>query len=218
MDPAFWQQRWCEGQIGFHQQRVTPLLERYWDATGVVSGARVLVPLAGKSLDMLWLAARGHRVLAVELSPIAVEQFFAENGLAPILRESRHGVHHVAGEIEVICGDVFALGAQALAGCAGVYDRAALIALPPDMRRRYAAHVYGRLPADCRGLLVTLDYPQQQKAGPPFSVDADEVRALFEPAWNVGVLERSDILASQPGFVAEGVTELHTAAYRLQRN
>ncbi len=218
MDPSFWQQRWHEGQIGFHQQRVTPLLEQYWDATGVESGARVFVPLAGKSLDLLWLAARGHRVLAAELSPLAVDQFFAENGLTPTLRESHHGVHHLAGEIEVICGDVFALDAAALAGCAGVYDRAALIALPPDMRRRYVTQVYGRLPAGCRGLLVTLDYPQQQKAGPPFSVGADEVRALFEPAWNVEVLERSDILASQPGFAAEGVTELHTAAYRLQRD
>lgn len=218
MDPSFWHQRWSDGQIGFHQQRVTPLLEQYWDATGVESGARIFVPLAGKSLDMLWLAARGHRVLAVELSPLAVRQFFAENGLVPTQWESRHGVHHVAGEIEIICGDVFALDAAALAGCAGVYDRAALIALPPDMRRRYAAQVYGQLPTDCRGLLVTLDYPQEQKSGPPFSVDAGEVRALFEPEWNVEVLARSDILASQPGFVAEGVTELHTAAYRLRRN
>lgn len=218
MEPSFWQQRWREGQIGFHQQRVTPLLEEYWDATGVEPGARVFVPLAGKSLDMLWLAARGHRVLAAELSSLAVEQFFAENGLAPTLLETQQGVHHVAGEIEVICGDVFALDAAALAGCAGVYDRAALIALPPDMRRRYAMHVYGHLPPDCRGLLVTLDYPQQQKSGPPFSVDEAEVRVLFEPAWNVAVLERRDILASQPGFVADGVAELHTAAYRLQRN
>jgi thiopurine S-methyltransferase len=218
MDPSFWRQRWQEGRIGFHQPQVTPLLERYWDATGVEAGARILVPLAGKSLDMLWLASRGHRVLAVELSPLAVEQFFDENGLTPSLRESPLGVHHVAGEIEIICGDVFALDTSTLAGCAGVYDRAALIALPPDMRRRYASHVYGRLPAGCRGLLVTLDYPQQQKSGPPFSVDADEVCALFEPGWTVDVLERSDILASQPGFVAEGVTELHTAAYRLHRN
>jgi thiopurine S-methyltransferase len=218
MDPSFWHQRWSHGQIGFHQQRVTPLLERYWESTGVESGACIFVPLAGKSLDMLWLAARGHRVLAVELSPLAVAQFFEENGLTPTLWESRNGMHHVAGEIEVICGDVFALDAAALAGCAGVYDRAALIALPPDMRRRYAAQVHGRLPADCRGLLVTLEYPQEQKAGPPFSVGEHEVRGLFEPGWTVDLLERSDILASQPAFVAEGVTTLHTAAYRLQHN
>ena len=218
MDPSFWQQRWSEGRIGFHQQQVTPLLEKHWEATRLEPGACIFVPLAGKSLDMLWLAARGYRVLAAELSPLAVGQFFAENGLTPALRESPLGVHHVAGEIEVICGDVFALDAAALAGCAGVYDRAALIALPPGMRRRYAAQVYGSLPANCRGLLITLDYPQQEKSGPPFSVDTGEVRALFEPAWTVDLLTRNDILATQPGFVAEGVTDLHTAAYRLQRN
>ncbi|HZV22956.1 MAG TPA: thiopurine S-methyltransferase, partial [Luteimonas sp.] len=88
MDPAFWQQRWREGRIGFHQECVTPLLEQHWDAVGAPAGGRVFVPLCGKSLDMAWLAARGHRVLGVELSPIAVRQFFEESGLSPDIRES----------------------------------------------------------------------------------------------------------------------------------
>ena len=65
MDADFWQQRWREGRTGFHQDRPTPLLAQYWDAIGVAAGARVLVPLCGKSLDLAWLAARGHRVLGV---------------------------------------------------------------------------------------------------------------------------------------------------------
>ncbi len=217
MEADFWQQRWRDGQIGFHQDRVTPLLERHWDALVLPVGSRVFVPLAGKSLDMLWLASRGHRVLGVELSRIAVEQFFDENALKPEIRESRLGRHYVAGEIELIQGDAFALGADALAGCEGVYDRAALIALPADMRRRYALDLYWKLPGGCRGLLVTLEYPQREKQGPPFSVDKDEVRGLFATEWSVETLERRDILATQPGFVAEGVTALHTAVYRMTR-
>ncbi len=217
MEPLFWQQRWQEGRIGFHQDRVTPLLERYWDAIDLAPGACVFVPLAGKSLDMLWLAGRGHRVLGIELSPIAVEQFFSEHQLSPNRSTSQYGIHYVAGEIELICGDVFALDADVLAGCAGVYDRAALIALPAGMRQRYVDQVYARLPPGCRGLLVTLEYPPQQKAGPPFPVDEVEVRRLFARDWAVELLERQDILASQPGFLAEGVTALHTAAYRLLR-
>jgi thiopurine S-methyltransferase len=217
MEPTFWQQRWREGRIGFHQDRVTPLLEQYWDAIDLAPGACVFVPLAGKTLDMLWLAARGHRVLGVELSPIAVEQFFSEHQLSPARSTSRYGIHHVAGEIELICGDVFALDADILAGCAGVYDRAALIALPNGMRQRYVEEVYARLPSGCRGLLVTLEYPPQQKDGPPFPVDEDEVRCLYARDWSVELLERQDILASQPGFLADGVTALHTAAYRLLR-
>ncbi len=217
MDAEFWRQRWRDGQIGFHQERVTPLLQEYWDEVGVAAGGQIFVPLAGKSLDLLWLAARGHRVLGVELSQVAVEGFFAEHGLEPTLRASHYGLHYVAGEIELICGDAFVLDADVLADCAGVYDRAALIALPPQMRKRYAAELYRHLPIGCGGLLVTLEYPQHEKDGPPFSVPEDEVRALYDHDWIIGELARRDILAEQPGFAAGGVTSLQTVAWRLQR-
>lgn len=217
MDPDFWQQRWHDGRIGFHQDRVTPLLEQHWDAVGAPAGGRVFVPLCGKSLDMAWLAARGHRVLGVELSLIAVRQFFQESGLSPDIRESGNATHYSAGGIEIILGDVFALEDATLAECTGVYDRAALIALPPPMRERYVADVYSKLPSGCRGLLVTLEYPQAEKEGPPFSVAEDEVASRFGPDWVIDLLERRDILATQPGFAAEGVTALHTSAWRLQR-
>lgn len=215
MDSDFWQQRWRDGRTGFHQDRPTPLLLKHWSTLALAAGTRVLVPLAGKSLDLLWLAARGHRVLGVELSPLAVNQFFTEHGLVPEIFDSRYGSHHRAGNIELICGDVFGLDAGALADCAAVYDRAAMIALPPELRRRYVDELYAQLPVGCRGLLITLDYPQQEKVGPPFAVPEMEVRERFEPAWEVATLECRDILAEQPGFVAEGVSALQTAVYRL---
>ena len=217
MDPDFWEQRWRDNQIGFHQQQVTPLLVQYWNAVGVAAGGQVFVPLAGKSKDMAWLAARGHRVLGVELSQLAVDQFFDEHGLTPTIRDSSHGRHYSAGAIELVRGDAFALDGALLAGCTGVYDRAALIALPLRLRQRYVADLYSKLPPGCRGLLVTLEYPQHEKDGPPFSVPEDEVHALYGRQWTIDVLERRDILAVQPGFVADGVTALDTVAYRLQR-
>ena len=216
MDPDFWHQRWQEGRIGFHQERITPLLEQYWSTLALPQGSRVFVPLAGKSLDMPWLVSQGHRVLGVELSRIAIEQFFEEHSLRPTMHESRYGTHFLAGGIELVCGDAFGLDAGVLAGCTGVYDRAALIALPRDMRKPYVRALLARLPLGCRGLLVTLEYPQHEKSGPPFSVDADEVQALYGDDWQVECLERRDILAAQPGFVAEGVTRLHTSAYRIE--
>lgn len=217
MEPKFWLERWREARTGFHQDAPTPLLLKHWPAVGAEPGSRVFVPLAGKSLDLLWLAGQGHRVLGVELSPLAVRQFFDEQGLTPQVHASRLGLHHVAGEIELICGDVFDLDAAALAECAAVYDRAALIALPPDLRRRYVRELYARLPAGCRGLLVTLDYPPHEKQGPPFAVPEAEVHERYGRDWAVELLERRDILAEQPGFAAEGVTALETAAYRLLR-
>ena len=218
MEPDFWHQRWNEGRIGFHQDRPSPLLVDHWDAVGAPAGCKVLVPLCGKSHDMDWLAGRGHQVLGVELSALAVTQFFAERELQPEVTESGAGVHYRAGAVEIIQGDAFELPGDLLSGCAAVHDRAAMIALPHDLRRRYLATVYARLPAGCRGLLVTLEYPQQQKDGPPFSVDAAEVEALFHDRWDATVLERRDILDREPGWMAEGITELHTSAWRLGKN
>jgi thiopurine S-methyltransferase len=217
MDPDFWRQRWRDNKIGFHRNDVLPLLEKHWPSLELAAGSRVFVPLCGKSLDMAWLASRGHRVLGVELSPLAVEQFFEENGLEPTSRESPLGTHFNSGPIEIICGDAFALDAQTLADCAGVYDRAALIALPQTMRDTYAGNLHARLPAGCRGLLVTLEYPPHEKIGPPFPVDADEVHRLYDRDWQVEQLERRDILAAEPRFAAEGVTALHTTAWRMER-
>ena len=217
MDADFWLQRWNEGRIGFHRGEVMPLLEKHWPGLNVPADGRVFVPLAGKSLDMHWLAAQGHRVLGAELSPLAVQAFFAEAGLEPVVANDADGVHHRAGPVDLVQGDVFALSAATLATMAAVYDRAAIIALPPALRRRYVAEVYARLPQGCRGLLITLEYPQAEKDGPPFSVDEAEVRELFAPQWQVELLERRDILAQEPGFRAEGVSALSAAVYRLQR-
>lgn len=216
MQPDFWLERWHNGQIGFHRDEVMPLLQKHWAALDLPAGSRVLVPLCGKSLDMHWLAAQGHRVLGVELSPLAVEQFFAEAGLTPERQQSQYGEHYRAGPVEIICGDAFALDSTLLADIAGVYDRAALIALPPELRKHYRDTLYARLPGGCRGLLITLEYPQDQKQGPPFSVPQPEVEQLFSAPWQTALLERQDILEQQPGFRDQGVTALSTAVYRLQ--
>lgn len=217
MNPEFWNERWRQGLTGFHQDRPTPLMLKHWPSLGIRPGSRVFVPLCGKSLDMAWLASQGLEVLGVELSPLAVRQFFDAHGLRPEVTPSPHGDRYRAGAIEIIQGDAFGLDQAALAGCDAVFDRAALIALPPDMHRRYAGGPYACLPAGCRGLLITLEYPQHEKQGPPFSVLEGEVRELFGRDWMVDVLERRDILDAQPSFVEEGVTALSTVVYRLDR-
>lgn len=215
MEAEFWLERWREGRTHFHQDQVMPLLEKHWTALQVPKGEQVLVPLCGKSLDMIWLASQGYRVLGVELSPLAVEQFFKDHGLNPDISESPLGRHFVADRIEIICGDIFDLDAETLAGCCGVYDRAALIALPVDMRPAYASHVYGQLPHGCSGLLITLDYPQEQMDGPPFSVPDDEVRSLFALHTTASLIERRNILLDEPKFLRSGVQRLDTLVYRL---
>lgn len=214
MNADFWQDCWRRGDIGFHQPRVLPLLQKHWPALALPAGSRVLVPLCGKSLDVHWLAAQGYRVLGVELSALAVEAFFAEAGLAPQRRSSRLGEHWSAGSIEIVQGDAFDLTPADLAGIAGVYDRGAMVALPPELRRRYVDTVYAGLPAGCRGLLLTLEYPQHEMDGPPFDVAESEVRQALA-GWRPELLERRDLLAVEPRYRERGLSAMHTAAYRL---
>lgn len=216
MQPDFWHQRWADNQIGFHQSAPTTLLLKYWPSLAVPTDTTVFVPLCGKSLDMAWLASQGHQVLGVELSRLAVEQFFAEHGLMPDTHVTQYGTHYRAGGIEIICGDAFTLDAELLSGCAAVFDRAAMIALPPPMRVRYADDVYARLPGGCRGLLITLEYPQAEREGPPFAIAEAEVHDRFSPDWAIDLLERRPIAANHPGYVS-GVSKLDTTVYGLQR-
>ena len=221
MENEYWLKRWREGRTGWHRDEVMPLLVQHWSELGVPRGARVLVPLCGKSLDMLWLAQQGMRVLGVDVSPIAVESFLAENQLHARTRSTAEGTHYevtnlAGGEIEIVNGDVFDIDRAALAECAAFYDRAAIIAMPRPMRRRLVDEVYMQLPAASAGLLITLDYPEDEMQGPPFSVDDPEVHRLFDGQWNVERLEHRDILASQPSFSEQGVTALRTSVYALQ--
>ncbi len=215
MEPKFWQERWARNQIGFHLPEVNSYLQRHWPRLALAEGAKVLVPLCGKSLDLMWLASQGLRVMGVELSEHAVEAFFSEQNLTP--RITRQGVFKVyqAGLIEIWCGDFFALEAEVLVDCSALYDRAALIALPPLMRAQYAERLNSVLRPGCQGLLITLDYEQALKAGPPFAVADEEVKVLLGAHWALEVLQEQDILGESWKFVQDGVTRLEERVYLL---
>lgn len=165
MQADFWHARWANNQIGFHLDEVNPYLMRHLSRLRLQAGEQVLVPLCGKTLDLAWLAAQGLDVLGVELSEKAVSDFFAENGLQPAIDQLDGFRRYRAAGITLLQGDFFALQSGHLAGCRAFYDRAALIALPPDMRERYAGHLQAILPARSLGLLVTIDYPQGKWPG-----------------------------------------------------
>jgi thiopurine S-methyltransferase len=216
MDPAFWLERWQQNQIGFHQAEISAHLQDFWGALALPRGSSVFVPLCGKSRDMLWLRAQGHGVLGVELSPIAVNDFFRENGLAPQRRHEGFFERCVADDLEILCGDFFALTADQLAGVAGVYDRASLIALPADMRLSYARHLQHILPASAEILLITVEYPQAQMDGPPFCVHQTEVEQLYRERYAVTVLYTKDVLAENARFRERGLSALIEKVYRLK--
>jgi len=215
--PEFWLGRWQRREIGFHQAEVNADLQLHWPAVGCPPASPVLVPLCGKSTDMRWLHDRGHLILGVELSAIAVEEFFAEQGLLP--RRGRAGALECweAEGYRILVGDFFDLDAAAVAGVSGVYDRAALVALPPALRERYARQLRRILPARCGILLLTMDYPQEQMAGPPFAIPESEVRELYTPAFSVTLLSAREDLAIEARYRQRGLRSRTDCVYLLQR-
>jgi len=217
MHHEFWHERWRTGQIGFHQADVHPFLARWWPRLGVSGDARVYVPLCGKSLDMAWLAARSHRIVGSELSPLAIRDFFAARGLEPSSVDEDGFRRHRAGPYELLEGDALRLTPALLGHVDAAFDRAALVALPPALRPAYAASLARLLPRATPALLVAFEYPQELKGGPPFSVEADEIRRLFEPAFDVEQIERQDVLAENPKFREFGIAALLETAFLLRR-
>lgn len=178
MQPDFWHDRWARQQIGFHEPAPNPLLLNHFGALGLTPPARLFLPLCGKTLDIDWLLARGHQVVGSELSPIAVTAVFERNGLSPAVDEVGALQHWHCDRLQIWVGDHFQIDPRQLGEVDAIYDRAALIAMPPAMRPAYATQLI-RLAGDAPQLLVTLEYDQDCVDGPPFSVAVDELRTLY---------------------------------------
>jgi thiopurine S-methyltransferase len=216
MEHDFWRTAWEECRIGFHQADINPYLQRYWSHLKVPPRTQVFVPMCGKSLDMLWLRDQDYTVIGVEIAARAVEAFFAENDIDAARRPSGPFVLWTADGIEIYQGDFFDLTADAMAGVGAVFDRASLIALPPAMRERYAAHLREILPHDASILLVTMEYPQAEMKGPPFAVTEDDVTALYADSFEIEQVGSNDVLAANPHFRERGLTRLTEKIYVLR--
>ena len=208
MKKEYWLNRWERQDIGFHQSEINPYLREYWQRLQLSPANTVLVPLCGKSRDMLWLRQQGHAVLGIELSVIAAQAFFTENALESHCSSDDRFMRLTATGMQVLCGDFFNLSMEDTAAVSAVYDRAALVALPPDMRWRYVNHLLRILPPNTQILLITFDYPQHEMAGPPFAVSLDEVAALYRSGAEITLLSQHDVLAQTPRFQERGLSRL----------
>lgn len=217
MDPEFWHSRWREGRIGFHEPAVNARLTSHWSALELEPRAPVFVPLCGKSLDLEWLAERGHPVLGVELSELALRAWFEERGIEPRVEDAGAFRRFVHGDVTLLAGDVFDLGPGDLEGVRGVWDRAALVALPEPSRRAYAQHLAALLEPGARLLLVTLEYDTERMSGPPFAVPDDEVATLFGERFERRLLAAEAGPQVVGGLAGRGLETLREAVFALER-
>ena len=181
MEHAFWTEAWATGRTGFHSESVHPALHTFGHRLLREAGETVFVPLCGQTLDMPWLASHGHHVIGVEFVKDAVEGFFVDQGLVPECSSFGAHVRYSAGRIDLLHGDVFEVAKGGMPRpVTAIWDRAALVALPPARRSAYVQGVIRPVAAPGATMLLNVfEYDRSEMDGPPFAVPASEVHSLF---------------------------------------
>ncbi len=204
MNPEFWTSRWREGRTGFHQDAVhSDILA---EAPGLLGSEpkRVLVPLAGKSMDIAWFLEQGHSVTAIELSPSAIDAWHSTHKRQATIEAHGPWTLYSSERLDYWCADILALDAD-LGPFDLIWDRAALIALDPDRRDRYAQRLCDWLAPSGTLLLNGFEYDQSKMDGPPHAVLRGELPAIF-PQLSATLLREGD-WQSEEKFVDRGIDQ-----------
>ncbi len=198
MDPNFWHKRWEKNEIGFHQSAVNVLLSDHFSGLSLPQTSRVFVPLCGKTRDIAWLLSQGHRVVGVELSKLAVEELFVDLGVAPKISVQGELLRYSAPGLEIFVGDIFELSGDLLGRVDAIYDRAALVAFPTEMRGRYGAHV-AAITQLAPQFLICFEYDQAVMNGPPFSIDRQKVHDVYGAHYQIEPITNRDVAGGLKG-------------------
>jgi thiopurine S-methyltransferase len=192
MEKEFWLDRWKDNILRFHQADYNHLLVSHFDKLSLKQGERVFIPLCGKTLDMKYLLEKGHQIVGIEFSEIAIIDFFKELNIIPKILKKDKLIHYQADNIDLFVGDVFDLSSDIIGKVDAIYDRAAYVALPLKVRSQYANHLT-LITQKALNLIITFEYDQNELAGPPFSISNDEIKQHYEKDYQIKLLESLEV-------------------------
>lgn len=200
MNPEFWHDRWTQREIGFNQSKPNPLLVKHFHSLNIRKGKRVFVPLTGKTIDVAWLLSQGFSVVGVELSETAVQELFEELSVNPKVTEIKDFKIYSADSIYIFVGDFFKLTIKLIGDIDAVYDRAALVALPEEMRKEYSSRLL-EITKEAPQLLIVFEFDEKIASGPPFSITEKEIHQHYGTSYFVHLLENVDMPGGLKGQV-----------------
>ncbi len=193
MELSYWQSRWRKDNIGFHMAEGYPGLKKYWDHLNIADHPVVLVPLCGKSIDMIWLEEQGATVIGVEISEKGILDFMNENDREFKTSTFEDFIIYQTGNIQLWCGDFMKLPKHKLPKINLIFDKAALVALPPKMRPPYLYKLKELAGPSTKILLHHFEYSQDQMPGPPFSVSEQEIGDALKLSFTFSKFESNTI-------------------------
>ncbi len=221
MQAQFWHNAWDNGKTGWKQRSVNAHLQQHWPALDLPAGCRVLVPLCGDTIDMLWLLEQGHEVIGSELSEAAVKQFFKKNftdrGESVDTRfDAGHTVYQ-SGSLSIYCGDFFSLQPTQVGQIDAAYDRAATVAMPAELRLAYADKIRQLVTPAGSVMLIAFEYDQEKMDGPPFSVSKEEVDRLYAEGFDITQMFSHSGPEYRGNLADRGLDTLTETVYRMVR-
>lgn len=225
----FWSKNcWSKGHTPWQQvkphKQLLEFHEKLIGSNKKSADTSVLVPLCGKSVDLIWLWQQGHTVVGIEAVITAIHEFNKENHLH--LRESinQDGLTTFTtedGKLTIIVGDFLNLNLfNSLKGkFDAVWDRGSLVAIEPKLYSAYEATI-GQLinPHGFRYLLSTYIYECPQFHPPPWSIDVNIVRALYSDIGSVDQLFFGDAdTFLRSGLLTEYGVQAHNALFLISK-
>tara|TARA_R110001583_G_scaffold25094_14_gene91180 strand:- start:4747 stop:5388 length:642 start_codon:yes stop_codon:yes gene_type:complete len=201
MDANFWHKKWKNNEIAFHRSNPNPLLVDHVNALSLSEGSVIFIPLCGKTLDIAWLLSNGYRITGSELVESAIDQLFSELNMMPNITVVGKLKHYSAKNIDIYVGDIFEVSQALLGPVDAVYDRAALVALPDEIRPRYTAHLMS-ITNQSPQLLIAYYYDQNLVQGPPFSISDEEVSQHYKDSYNLTLVVSTDVEGGMKGKCA----------------
>lgn len=217
MESDYWLQRWQVGNIGFHATEVNDQLKEIWPYLQIPQNTTVFAPLSGKSLDLVWLRQQGHPVVGVEISELACRQFFSDQHIAPEIAQTENFRVFKADGYTLYCGDFFEFSRNYLPENTCVFDRASLVAFPPEMRHSYAQKMDELMTNNATMLLISLRYSKDHMDGPPFSLETEDIRSLYSHSFQIQPLKSVNRIDMMEKFKERGLTEIWEETYKLTK-
>jgi len=208
MNNEHWLERWKEKNIGFHEEEINPLLVKHFKNLNLSLNSRVFVPLCGKTTDISWLLMLGHDIVAVELSEIAVKELFEELFILPKVSKENGVIRYHTTGIDIFVGDIFDIDSEMIGNIDAIYDRAALVALPKDVRIKYTQHLR-ELSNNAPQILFCCEYDQSIMKPTPFSIEQNEIEEHYKDYYKIELLERKEIEGGLKGKYPANDTVWH---------
>ena len=243
-----WEVNWSSGRYsvpgqGFHQETVHPLLEKFSTPhLNLAPTDKVLVPLCGKSVDMLYFAQQGLSVTGLEAIPRAIHEFgtivHGHSLVAEKVVVHGNATQHrwnmeETGDVCIVEGDAIEFKTGDQGPMDAIWDRGAVVALRPEDRCAYVAMCANAIKSGGRVLLCVVEHDllkpsmdEDQNStttaapyGPPYSFTADDVVALYQqgPFHLIEELSRTELIDEEPRWKSKGATFFNEVCYLLEK-